>query len=60
MPKSSLEHDIFGWLTLVIVAAIIADLLTHGSVTQSLAKTIATLVNSGFRVAAGQSAGSIG
>jgi hypothetical protein len=58
--KSSLEHDIFGWLTLVVVAAIIADLMTHGSVAQGLARTIAQLVNSGFRVAAGQSAGTVG
>lgn len=57
--KSNLEHDIFGWLTLVVIAAIIADLLTHGTVTQALARTIAQLVNSGFRVAAGQGAGSI-
>ncbi len=58
--KGNLEHDIFGWLTLVIVAAVIADILIHGSVAQDLARTIAQLINSGFRVAAGQSAGSVG
>lgn len=50
----NLEHDFWAWMTLVIVAAIIADLITHGSVTVSLAKVGATFANSAISAAAGK------
>ncbi len=49
-----LEHDFWAWMTLIIVAAIIADLITHGSVTVSLAKVFATFANSAVSAAAGK------
>jgi hypothetical protein len=41
---------------LLIVGAIIADFLTHGSITTSLASTFAKLANSLFSIASGQNA----
>lgn len=49
-----LEHDFWAWMTLIIVAAIIADLVTHGSVTISLAKVGATFANSALSAASGK------
>jgi len=49
-----LEHNIFAWLTLVIVASTIADLMTHGTVTVSLAKVFTSFGNSAISAAAGQ------
>jgi hypothetical protein len=50
----NLEHDFWAWMTLVIVAAIIADLITHGSVTVSLAKVFTSFGNSAISAAAGK------
>jgi hypothetical protein len=49
-----LEHNIFAWLTLVIVAAVIADLLTNGGTTVQLATIITSFGNSAISAAAGK------
>lgn len=52
----SAERDITSILVLLIVAAIIADLITHGSATASLLRPVLQFLNSGLSVAAGQQA----
>ena len=47
-------HSIVSLLTLLVVAAVIADLWTHGTVTTALAKTFATLFARALEIASGQ------
>lgn len=48
------ERDVARFLTLVIFAAVIADVLTHGSVAVSIGKIIGGILNNFALIAAGQ------
>jgi hypothetical protein len=52
----SLEHDVTSILVLFIVAAIIADLVTHGSATAMVMRPILQFLNSGLSIASGRAA----
>ena len=56
----SAEKDVTSILVLFIVAAVIADLITHGSATAALLKPILQFFNSGLSIAAGGTAQQVG
>jgi hypothetical protein len=52
----SAEKDVTSILVLFIVAAIIADLITHGSATAMVLRPILQFLNSGLSIASGGAA----
>ncbi|MGH2512948.1 MAG: hypothetical protein ACRDGQ_09695 [Candidatus Limnocylindrales bacterium] len=49
-----LETDINRFLILALYGAILADILTHGTIAVQIGNVIGGIVNNAFRVSAGQ------
>ncbi|MHB8420651.1 MAG: hypothetical protein ACYDCL_21475 [Myxococcales bacterium] len=49
----NLEHDVTSIAVLLVVGAIIADLITHGTATAAVLRPILQLFNSGLSIASG-------
>ena len=56
----NLESDATGIIVLLITAAIVADLITHGTAAAAVLRPVLQFLNSGLSIASGNAAQKVG